>query len=390
MTLSDQQAARCGKQVRDKQHIFWMHRYVKSGTWKGEKDTPSSLVQRACSAFARRPCLGVASSSLLPASEMPRSSDRLVLARSAHAELTERNGFVWLHYEDLGRMVVSVAKGLLSLGLHAGDHVAISGYNDFEWAVADFAVAVAGMVSVGLHTTYPSDKAVDVLRKAKCKALCVMGNLLDSSASRPGKWSVRTILQDCNELSIIIGMDVSSETIRIGLQKSSKQAASFLEWVDPANVGHLESVSIPNAYRARGGTFTNAIGETHDCSTLLVTSGSSGHPKLVAVGVDAFVNDIAGNNDEGKAISQSVTVSYIPLSHSSDRYAASLGEHVWLRGSALSSHPGTKYGSTLCMVAALGSASSIRDNGKLTRRRRKTRSSPTQVGSVAFSNRFYL
>jgi long-subunit acyl-CoA synthetase (AMP-forming) len=376
--------------VRDKQNIFWMLRYVKGGKWNGLKDTPSSLVQRACDAFARRPCLGIASHAVLPSSEMPRSSDRLVLARSACAELSERNGFVWLHYKDLGRMVVSVAKGLLSSGLHPGDHVAISGYNDFEWAVADFAVAVAGMVSIGLHTTYPSDKAVDVLRKAKCKALCVMGNLLNSTDSRPGKWTVRTILHDCNDLTIIIGMDVPSETVRLSLQEASKRTASFLEWVDPANVtSDVNSASIPNPYQARGGTFTNAIGETRDCSTLLVTSGSSGQPKLVAVGVDAFVNDVCGDNDEGRAISQSVTVSYIPLSHSSDRYSAkqppaSMSLLVLARDVAT----GTNYGSMLCMVAVLGSASSIRDNGKLMRRQRRTRSSATPAGLIAFSSRF--
>jgi acyl-CoA synthetase (AMP-forming)/AMP-acid ligase II len=51
--------------------------------------------------------------------------------------------------------VRSIARGLLSLdGLSTGSFIAIAGYNDFEFACADFACAVAGMVPVGLHGTY--------------------------------------------------------------------------------------------------------------------------------------------------------------------------------------------------------------------------------------------
>ena len=61
-------------------------------------------------------------------------------------------------------------------------------------------------------------------------------------------------------------------------------------------------------------------GSQRRVNTVLFTSGSSGKPKAVLISTDAFVNDIAGNDNGAKATSQSLTVSYIPLSHSSDRY----------------------------------------------------------------------
>ena len=67
-----------------------------------------------------------------------------------------------------------------------------------------------------------------------------------------------------------------------------------------------------------------------DMFTVLFTSGSSGAPKAVAVGTDSFVADISGDQSEAKSISASLTVSYIPLSHSSDRYKC--WQHVVLGG----------------------------------------------------------
>jgi acyl-CoA synthetase (AMP-forming)/AMP-acid ligase II len=49
--------------------------------------------------------------------------------------------------------------------------------------------------------------------------------------------------------------------------------------------------------------------------TLLFTSGSSGMPKAVIVSARSFLNDTTSRN----YVSSLVTVSYIPLSHSSDR-----------------------------------------------------------------------
>ena len=61
--------------------------------------------------------------------------------------------YLWLTYEQVGRLATSVAKGLKRT-LRPNAHVGVCGFNSFEWSLCDFADAMAGNVTVGLHTTY--------------------------------------------------------------------------------------------------------------------------------------------------------------------------------------------------------------------------------------------
>ena len=130
----------------------------------GKDDTPASLITRACDAFGPRRALGVPDfDTLPPQTKLPpspsqptgsddgdscsggavlaRVTDRTILPAAAAIALEPADGFLWLHYSGLGVLVDRIARGLVELGLAAGSYVAISGYNDFEWAAADFAVA---------------------------------------------------------------------------------------------------------------------------------------------------------------------------------------------------------------------------------------------------------
>ena len=129
----------------------------------GKDDTPASLITRACDAFGPRRALGVPDFDTLPPQTKPpapsqptgsvdgdscsggavlaRVTDRTILPTAAAIALEPADGFLWLHYSGLGVLVDRIARGLVELGLAAGSYVAISGYNDFEWAAADFAVA---------------------------------------------------------------------------------------------------------------------------------------------------------------------------------------------------------------------------------------------------------
>ena len=116
--------------------------------------------------------------------------------------------------------------------------------------------------------------------------------------------------------------------------------SSFIDWATAATPQHKQKVSLPDPFDARGSPFRSGddgsglattattLGNNQpstnlpnqDVTTVLFTSGSSGPPKAVAVGVDAFVEDISGNISDAYAATSGVTISYIPLSHSSDRY----------------------------------------------------------------------
>ena len=307
---------------------YWMHKWVKRGKDIGKNDTPASMIVRACDAYANRPVFGTPSEQLVPAAHMPRTSSRYALVEAAQMQLEEKNDFCWLTYDQLGWLVQRVAKGLVSMGLPDNAKIAIAGYNDIEWMVTDFAIAVAGFVSVGIHTTYSAANAEAVINKVECDALCTMQNLIET---RDQLWSLRSL--NCPSLKVVAVMDGfasgSDGTERFARDFSNYSVASYLDWVCPSN-NTLDTVELKDPFEARGAVYPMLDQDVDTppahLMTLLFTSGSSGTPKAVAVGTDAFVNDISGDFSSGEAISKSLTVSYIPLSHSSDRYK--VWEHV--------------------------------------------------------------
>jgi len=62
------------------------------------------------------------------------------------------NPYSWAHYYETAR---AVALGLMSLGIKAGDRVAIAGENTPEWFYADLGAQMIGAVAVGIYPTNP-------------------------------------------------------------------------------------------------------------------------------------------------------------------------------------------------------------------------------------------
>jgi long-chain acyl-CoA synthetase len=62
------------------------------------------------------------------------------------------NRYCWRHCYETARLV---ALGLLSLGIKAGDRVAIAGENTPEWFYADLGTQMIGAVAVGIYPTNP-------------------------------------------------------------------------------------------------------------------------------------------------------------------------------------------------------------------------------------------
>jgi hypothetical protein len=94
--------------------------------------SPGGMLMAAMAAFPNRPALGHPATWPDPLG------------------LTSRdfNGYRWATFGDLMPRVERLARGLRRL-VPRGAHVAIAGWNQMEWSLADFACAAAGLVSVG-------------------------------------------------------------------------------------------------------------------------------------------------------------------------------------------------------------------------------------------------
>ena len=65
-----------------------------------------------------------------------------------------------ISYKELGTMASEIARGLIALGIEAGDRVAILGLTSAEWTLADCgALCAAAVVTPIYHTNSPEECA---------------------------------------------------------------------------------------------------------------------------------------------------------------------------------------------------------------------------------------
>ncbi len=76
-----------------------------------------------------------------------------------------------------------IATGLVSLGLKKGDKVAIVAKNSSEWFINDWAIMMAGMISVPIYATAGEATLRYILEHSEAKAVFV-GKLDDKAAAQ--------------------------------------------------------------------------------------------------------------------------------------------------------------------------------------------------------------
>ena len=88
------------------------------------------------------------------------------------------DGAVVISYADLADKAERVARGLLALGVQAGDRVAIWAPNQFEWILAACGIHMAGAVLVPLNTRMKGAEAADILARSQASLLFCVGDFL--------------------------------------------------------------------------------------------------------------------------------------------------------------------------------------------------------------------
>ena len=66
--------------------------------------------------------------------------------------------------------VVAVAKGLVAAGIEPGDRVALMSHTRYEWTLIDYAIWVAGAVTVPVYETSSAEQAEWILTNSGARA----------------------------------------------------------------------------------------------------------------------------------------------------------------------------------------------------------------------------
>ncbi|EAR09400.1 AMP-binding protein [Reinekea blandensis] len=184
----------------------------------------------------------------------------------------------WKQAETQARQV---ATGLVSLGLTKGDKVAILAKNSAEWFITDWAIMMAGMISVPIYATAGEKTIRYILEHSEAKAVFV-GKLDDKAAAS----AVLT-----GELPVIA---YPYDTV-----SAQHQWRDWIRDMEP-----MEHIYAPT------------LDET---MSIVYTSGSTGNPKGVVLTYlnYASVSDTHARSFE--ASGEDRMVSYLPLAHITER-----------------------------------------------------------------------
>ncbi len=230
----------------------------------------------------------------------PRTLCDIFLAAAACGKpslLVSKVGGAWksISAADFGFTVKALSLGLNGLGVQPGDRVAILSENRPEWAMADYAILCAGAWSVPIYPTLPAGQVAPLLNDCGAKAIFV------STPEQLGK--VLTIKAQCANLDHVILIE--------GNPPGEPGYTTFHAVVDR---GRPTLEMSPGIFEQRA-----ARVKPEDVATIIYTSGTTGEPKGAMLTHGNLVSNVVTGCEVIPFTSDSVALSFLPLSHVFER-----------------------------------------------------------------------
>lgn len=190
-----------------------------------------------------------------------------------------------------------IALGLSSLGVKAGDRIAIISENRPEWSLVDLAILSLRAVNVPIYTTQAVEQVRFILENSGAKVLCVSGKKIFKHAEE----AIRSV----ERLEKLVFFD------RDAMTENDRRAIS------------LESIEQKGeeSERKESTTFEESLAEikSDDLATIIYTSGTTGEPKGVMLTHDNFVSNIVAISKGLPIKTTDRSLAVLPLSHIFER-----------------------------------------------------------------------
>jgi long-chain acyl-CoA synthetase len=226
------------------------------------------------------------------------AAEHLALQRLYHWEKTRPNAiymtqpmgqgvvkdFTWAQTVDQARRMAAYLK---SFGWEPGTRIGIMSKNCAHWIISDYAIWMAGFVSVPLYPTLAAETVRQIMEHSEMKA-CFIGKLDDWAMMKPG-------------------VPASVKCISYPLSPPN----DFPTWDDII----AKTQPIPDRPLRNG----------EDLATIIYTSGTTGLPKGVMQSFNAFAWSFSTVMKRVPMSTEDRMLSYLPLSHVAERSMCEFG-----------------------------------------------------------------
>ena len=208
--------------------------------------------------------------------------------------------FIDVTHAQFREMVELFAVGLLNIGIRQGDRIGLVSENRLEWAIADYAIACLGAISVPIFPTLTARQEEYIFTNCEVSAIVVSN-----------QFQLNKVLHFKENLSSLRQVIVMNENFQ-----TSDVAAKSINYI----MERAKEITSPEERKRLLNEKISKI-KTDDILTLIYTSGTTGNPKGVMLTHRNIISNIIDSIEIIEFTEKDDLLSFLPWCHSYERTA---------------------------------------------------------------------